>query len=391
MASDLLVTPENVAALKPDRPAIKRKIALQLQLGPGIEITNPPAIHMSIVRSDAIFGEILRKVGSQSNLRAAFERNTGMALEDYVDHVLGILTYYVTLDFHKLIDDPGLASIALKTFFAQSAEEIVLKFWRSELTTFEALRATLTEESELKPHHDFMAFRKRPVLEVAPGVAIPLHLGFLQEKLETGLFWAVFNSLGTRQERSDLFTDWGHLFEAYVSQVLDQRVQGPREKYFAFPTFSDNGDEAFDGVICAEECWVVMEYKGGFLSATAKYAEDEGKFIDDLDRKFGAAKGAGVEQLVRKVASIFAERPAARRSLNGLSAAGVRVVIPVLIVQDAFVSSELTSSYLVDAFETLKRKHRLDRGRCVHLSAGSGCGRSRSLEALPSRGKNLAP
>jgi hypothetical protein len=360
MVNDFLVTPGNISALRPDRPASRRKIALQLQLGSGLEVANPPPIHTSIVRSDTIFGDILKRVRSRLNLRMTFERNSGMALEDYVDHVLGLLTYYITLDFHKLIEDPGVACIAMKTFFAQAPQDIVQKFWLSELMTTDRLEASLREPTGLKQHHEFIAFRKKPFLEVAPNNAIPLHLGFVQEKLESGLFWTVFNSLGTKEERSLLFTDWGHLFEEYVSQILAQSLRASAENYIPFPRFSDNDEEAFDGILSAGKYMVVMEYKGGFLNANAKYAEDESEFVRDLDRKFAAQKGAGVEQLVRKIAAVFAEKPTNRRSLKDVDTSEVEVVIPILIVQEAFVSSEITASYLVDVFGTLKRKHRLD-------------------------------
>jgi hypothetical protein len=43
MMNDFLVTPENIAAIRPDRPSMRRKIALQLQLGSSLEVSNPPA------------------------------------------------------------------------------------------------------------------------------------------------------------------------------------------------------------------------------------------------------------------------------------------------------------------------------------------------------------
>jgi hypothetical protein len=124
-------------------------------------------------------------------------------------------------------------------------------------------------------------------LEVEAENAIPMHVGFVQEKLESGLFWRIFNSLKTAEERLSLFTDWGRLFEEYVSRILVQCCAASGENYSPFPKFSDNGDEAFDGVISSGKYWVVMEYKGGFLNSNAKYTEDEEEFIKDLEKKFG--------------------------------------------------------------------------------------------------------
>ena len=360
MINDFLITPENISAIRPERPSSKRKIALQLQMGSSLEISNPPEIHTSVVRSDMIFGNLVKSVPGSLNVRKAFEQSSGMTLEDYVDHILGLLTYYLTLDPRKLIENPGLSYIAVKTIFAESPKDIVGRFWLMELVTMDGLEASLREPTGLKAHLDFIALRKKPFLEVGQDSVIALHLGFVQEKLESGLFWAIFNSLGTKEERSLLFTDWGHLFEEYVSQILAKCLVASTDKYVSFPRFSDNNEEAFDGIVSAGKYLVVMEFKGGFLNANAKYADDADEFVRDLDRKFGAQKGAGVEQLVRKIAAVFAEKPVTRRSLKGFDTSSVRVVIPVLVVQESFVSSELTASYLVDVFGTLKRKERLD-------------------------------
>jgi hypothetical protein len=142
--------------------------------------------------------------------------------------------------------------------------------------------------------------------------------------------------------------------------MMAECLRASGESYLAFARFSDKDEEAFDGIVSAGDCLVVMEYKGGFLSANAKYAENENEFTRDLDRKFGSEKGAGIEQLVRKLAALFAEAPEHRRHIDGLDTSNTRIVIPVLIVQDSFVSSELTASYLADVFGALLNRERID-------------------------------
>ena len=308
-----------------------------------------------------IFGEILKEISCSLDIRSLFQQRSGMALEDYIDHVFGLLTYYITLDFEKLIEDPGLACVNLNTFFPETSRDLAPKFQDMEQTSLDQLETSLSEPSPLKPYHDFIVMRKRPLLEVEAKNAIPMHVGFVQEKLESGLFWTIFNSLKTTEERFSLFTDWGHLFEEYVSRMLAQCCAASQEYYVRFPKFLDNGEEAFDGVISAGKYWVVMEYKGGVLNSTAKYAENEEEFIKELEKKFGSEKGAGIEQLTRKIGAVFAANPKQRRPLVGLDSSEVKIVVPVLIVQESFVSSEVTVPYLVDIFGTLKRKQQLDQ------------------------------
>jgi hypothetical protein len=333
MVNDFLFTPEYLRSIRRDRPSINRKrIALQLQVGSGLEVNNPPAINTSIVRSDVIFGDILNRIACSLDIRGIFKQRSGMSLEEYVDHVLGLLTYYITLDLDKVIDDPGLACVNADTVFAEASKDLVDSFWNMELAPLNELEGSFKEPSELKPYHDFIALRKKPFLEVENRNATPMHIGFVQEKLEAGLFWTIFNSLQTAEERSALFTDWGHLFEEYVSQILARSCAGSGETYHPFPRFSDNGEEAFDGIVATDKYWIVMEFKGGFLNAAAKYAEDEREFIKDVGRKFGGDKGAGIEQLVRKIAAVFAANPKERRNLVGIDSANVKIVVPLLVV-----------------------------------------------------------
>jgi hypothetical protein len=360
MVNDFLCREENVVAISPKRSENERRIALQLQVGSGLEINNPPPIYTSVVRSDMIFGEPAADMPGLLKVRASFQQSTGMTLEDYVDHVLGLLTYYITLDSRKLFADPGPSYIATERIFAESPKEIVEKFWARELVTIDQLEATLREPTGLIPHLDFIGLRRKPFLETAAGSAVPLHLGFVQEKLEAGLFWAIFNCLSATEERDFLFTIWGHLFERYVSRTLTKCFASSQTQFSPFSQFSDNGEEAFDGLVRDGDSLIVMEYKGGFLNASAKYADDEAAFLRDLNRKFGGDKGAGIAQLVRKIGAAFAEDVRRRRPIEGIDTLNTKLVIPVLVVQDSFISSEMTASFLADIFAAMMQKLKLD-------------------------------
>lgn len=361
MASDFLFSDRSARAISSARESqTRRKIALQLQVGPGLEVNNPPSIQKSIVRSDLIFEKIQKSVPHVVDTSDILRARTGLTLEEYVDLVFGVLIHYVLLEPKKLIEETGLACVDVNKYFADAPKDSVESFWRMELTHIDELEAMLRQPTRLEEQHDFMAFRKKPFVLVADGNAVPVHIGFVQEKLESGLFWTVFNSLGSDDERDALFREWGHLFERYVTQVFLETFDKTREKYFPFPKFADNDEEAFDGVLADGDYWVVMEYKGGFLKAEAKYAENEDEFLRDTERKFGAGKKAGMEQLARKVGAVFAEKTSERRSLKGLNQTGVKVVVPILVVQESFISSEITSTHLAEVFGSLKRKQRLD-------------------------------
>jgi hypothetical protein len=369
MTNDLLVTKGSRKAIDKHRPSEKRRIlALQLQLGSAFEVNNPPSIRTSIVRSEIMFGEIARQRNLPLDVNTIFADRTGLPLNGYVDMVFAILIYYLTQSHKELIEDSRKVLLNPDTFFRIVPQEDVKKFLEMEMGSIEEAATQLKRLSPLKPQHDFIAFRKKPLLQLAEKSALCINTGFLQEKLESGLFWSIFNSLSTNEERWSLFSAWGKLFEEYISYLFVEPFEGKNESYFAFPRFTDNDDEAFDGVVVAGPTWFVMEYKGGFLKAEAKYAESEDALIDDLRLKFGTDRRAGVGQLARKIGQVFAAKDSTRRTLRGLDSSKAAVIVPVMVVQEPFISSPITSTYLCGEFRSaIRRESLLRRVSCTGL------------------------
>lgn len=360
MTNDLLFSEESSRAIQSARPSTARKrIALQLQVGPGLEVNNPPEIASSIVRSNILFGELLGKVPCSLDIAGLFKQRTGLALEEYVDRIFGVMAWYTTVNPRELIEKSELASLSMSNFFAEAPKEATEKFWHLEVTTVDDLECILRKPSGLKPQHNFIPLRQRPFIQVAENNVVPVHVGFIQEKLEAGLFWRIFNSLKKDEERERFFSDWGLLFQEYISRIFSQSFARSPEQFYAFPKFADNGDEAFDGVVAFKNYWFVMEYKGGFIKSIAKYAEKEDEFIKEIERKFGNEKRAGMEQLARKVGAVFAAKPSQRRILNGIDSSPAAVVVPMLITQEPFASSEIIGPYLASIFGSLKRKQQI--------------------------------
>lgn len=361
MANDLLSSDKGLHAIRSDRVSEKRRrLALLLQMGSGMEVNNPPDIVVGVARSELIFGEILRKTQCSLNIPAVFKAQTGIGLDEYVDFIFGTLAYYFAFKWEQVMENAGLACVNNKTLFA-SAQSAATQWWQIEQTTVGNLAQALQAPNNLKSQHDFIALRGTPFVEVAPDNAIPVHLGFVQEKLEVGLFWAIFNSLNTSQERGQLFTDWGHLFENYVTYILGSSFVDNTELFIPFPKFSDKNEESFDGVVSAGNHLFLLEYKGGFLKAEAKYAEDEAALIEDINRKFGKGEDGGLSQLAKKIGQVFASDSAKRRTITGVDTNKCTVVVPILIVQDTFVGSEIVHPFLYEVFGSLKRMQQFER------------------------------
>lgn len=365
MTSDLLLSTSMRGRIARDRksPSLKRYLRAQLQMGAGLEINNPPPVVNGVVRSTTVFGEILKRTPTPIDLSRRLEEQAGISLDTYVDLTLGALAIYLCRNPKELIDDAGLSVINPATFFGSSVpSDVAKRFWELESDTLDGMASVLSVQSDLKPQQDFTAFRMKPFVRLDTGAVICVNPGFVQEKLEVGLLWTIVNNL-PEEDRKKAFDAWGELFQTYVSQTFETAINRAKENFIPFPGFTGkkHRHEAFDGILLCGRVCVVFEYKGGFLPNKAKYAENLEQFLTSLEQKFGTGPSGGVEQLVRKTAQIFGANQREQRKLEGVDLSSVDMVVPVLVVQDGFVSSLFTIPWLAKSFRDSMRKENWGR------------------------------
>lgn len=357
--SDLLVPTQIAADLRDMSMArTKKAIRLQLSAASGFEVNNPPDMRSSVVRSDAMFGDILKRTSSDLDLSSVFRERTGIEISEYLDHNIGVLVNFLATEPKELMENAGKSFLNLKSFFPTASQDSSRKFWSMELGSLPKYKEELTSETKLAPYHNFTPFRKRPFFQATDDLCMPIHPCFVQEKLEAGLFWTIFHTMRDDKERDALFRLWGRLFETYVIENL---CPDATARFIPFPEYSDNGQEAFDGIFFDGKVCVVLECKGGFLKAESKFSEDPEKLLPDLDAKFGSSKSGALPQIASHITQLFSKRRDQRRKIEGLDLGTARIVIPVLVVQEKFVSSPLTAFYLADSFRSVLRKQRLSR------------------------------
>lgn len=360
--NDLLLSNQMAAEIARDRThprSPKNYLRLQLSVGAGNELVNPPPIPSGVVRNATIFEKIVKEIPIPVDLNRLLEQQAGISLDSYVDLTFGALAGYMGKTQKQFIDEPGQAVLNPKTFFGPSiSAETAAKFWAMESSTLDEVAKTLSTPSDLIPEKDFTALRMKPFLELDSGNVICPNPGFIQEKLEIGLFWTIVNS-SQGEDRKNAFDTWGKLFESYVNRAFGAMIDSAKEKYVPFPGFEEkkHHHEAFDGMLLSGRVCAAIECKGGFLPNSAKYADDLDRFVSSLDKKFGSEPGAGVEQLVRKISHVFAAKQAERRELEGVDLSSIDIVVPIMVVQDNFVSSIFVVPWLAKLFrDTIRMK-----------------------------------
>ena len=108
-----------------------------------------------------------------------------------------------------------------------------------------------------------------------------------------------------------------------------------------------------DGLLVEGDSLVVMEYKASMFTAEAKYSGNHVALRDEIKKKLvrdaAENKKKGVEQIAAAIKSIFSAPQ--RKVIEGLDAAGIRRVYPLLITLDEIGSSPLISKLLNFSFK----------------------------------------
>lgn len=361
MMNNLLVTTDEERQILKG-PDEERRIELLVQTLAPFEIANPPKAHHLLFRLHIMYRMVLKDGAFRSavecqcdglDFEKAFQSLVGISVERWLFVIFGVYAYFIH-GANPLDPHPEFALLNPLTFpgesgITSSELETVLK---TLATSLSSIKAALTTEGGTDPRYDFVPFRARPLYAIDEGKLLPSDISFILEKCHAGVQWAIHDALpADSKKRNDLFTAWGILFEQYVHWLLGGMQTSIPMKYIQTPQW-DTGGESFDGLLLKDSVLMPAEYKGGFLSRSARYSGDKDIFLDDVEKKFVP----GCDQLAKKIGALFAEDAMARRHLKDLPLDHIRAVIPTLVVQDHVLRVPFLNWYMNKKFqETLNR------------------------------------
>jgi hypothetical protein len=369
MMNDLFVNTSEKQQLGSDNVETKA-LALMTSMLSTSEVINAAPIAHVIYRSFVLFDELLKqqhvleRIKKQCNgfgFEGEFLIATGISLKHWRFLIFSFFAYlmgYKPPDGARSLEYLKIDSTVFRgnPLITATELDLVLRTIGIELSQF---KAQSTSDHLTDWRFAFTPFRSKPLLEVVPNKFFCPELGFLVEKMHSGVYWAINDGL-PRGRRPHLFAAWGLLFEEYANWFLSGCTFKQALSFVPAPQFSD-GTESFDGMFIADNRLVPMEYKGGFLNLGARYSGDPSAFEADLDLKIGK----GCEQLARKIQALFNRREQKRRRLQTCSLGGITRIIPVLVVQDHILRGPLVNWLLNRKFNKLIDRAQLRSGVVV--------------------------
>lgn len=291
----------------------------------------------------------------QLDIPKAFRKITGFDLQTFMAVCIAILTFYLTHTFAKLRTSPGV--LLNDEFWSKvQLDKATLDNCLNELAgTLDQIRAKFLERD--KGLFDMTGFRTYPLVRHSTGGTYAPDLQLLSQKLESGVFWKVHDSLSNKDLIHQL---WGQTFEKYVNWLIVEMVDDKINKFIPSPRFKKTGDQVCDGIIVCGHRIIFLEYKGRTFRADAKYSGDFEILRKEIHTHLvgTAEKPKGVYQLSNAIKKVF--DPKDPMEIEGLDLEGISKVFPVLLTRDDLGGTFGLCHYLNGELERLlyKRPYR---------------------------------
>lgn len=315
----------------------------------------------SIVRSYRMTDEInaISANPGKVDIVTKFREGVGFDVSLFRAFCSGVLTRYVNSTHQKkFIRSNGQidwiaccqAMMFDNTWFGSAINLDVLKKCLGQTaSTPEELRENTSKSFG---NEDFTLFRNRPIIRNGDAFFV-LDLGFLVDKIETGPFWFVHSGLPSSLKFQSLST-WGDIVERYVNWLISASADRKLNHAFANPLFSGTTDEVADTAILCGKNLVLIECKGGFFNAKAKYSGIASELLAEIQKKLveneqGSPKG--IQQLANSIDRAFGVGSSA--TIDNLNTADINSIFPVLLVRDDIGAGPVINAQLAQQFVSL--------------------------------------
>lgn len=346
MASDLLPTvPETTSAND-----LQRMVRYVLHFTPIQEAALHHTEH-NITRVYLMLSETVDKLRDSKmfvDVKAIFERETSISIEDYFALMLGTLTRFVKFDEAAFGRDPKSYAITQSWF---NSTKIAAEGVRKLLELLAATPAELASNAakgDTGPA-DFTIFRNKPLVREEE-TFYPIDYELLAAKTEASVYWTVLKALPPN-EQNNFQAFWGKVFERYIADLLESSANKTLNAVHPFVMQADdNNKELCDVVVRCADAMVLIECKGTMFRGDAKYQGDVDILEKEIIRKFvDDGKPTGVGQLGAAVRRIAENRECA----SDLTFRGITTVFPLLVIRDDIGGVVGLNRYLQLQFDAL--------------------------------------
>ena len=296
---------------------------------------------------------------SNIDVNEIFDEATGLNLQDYQYLIFEILAHYLNLSQQEILEKKDII-VNPKTF--PSLTPLYDKLLQHICIPIDKLAAEVENTRSLP--NEFRLWREYPLVKISENEIMCVDIGFLEDKLETGVFWLLLNQLkkGKSGKDKEIIALRGQVFEDYVASIIKRGINNQKpssmERYIIRPKYvQKQRGECTDIAVCGNDNLILFECKAPLLSAQTKFSGDFCKFHNGI--KPNAIKGA--EQLWNTIQTLGHTNKKKRGRVKEINISKAKKIYPVLILSDLIFSVPLMNRFLDLEFQRFVRYSDLNR------------------------------
>ena len=246
-----------------------------VELIPSLEyamFTSPwDLIKKSLVRTDKLIAR-LQHPSVRFDADQTFCEASGLMLHEYQHLIYGILCVPLTFDSKKI---SGGTEGFIGTKPSAELTPMYEKLLQQAAISIADL-ALAARRTPSKPNA-YLLWRKYPLLKISDNQVICVDIGFLMDKLETGLFWILRNRLQEVQKgkEKEVFDLRGPVFQDYAGSIIQRGINSLTptrlETCTICPKYEQKEEkECTDIAVYGHETLVLFECKASVLATETK-------------------------------------------------------------------------------------------------------------------------
>ena len=309
-----------------------------------------PHIGRLLVRSDEYLTRFQKK-RSQLDVDSYFSAATGLVLQDYQYLIFSILTVTSRFTPKEILEGnvlfvdvkqhPNLASLydKLLQHACIAVDELPRK-----------------AEGICSLPDEFRLWRQYPLVKLSRNQVFCVDIGFLLDKIHTGVFWILRDQLEKEKKNrgKKVIELRGEVFEDYAASIIERGINSQpkprRESYMVDPRYNHKEQtQCTDIAVTANDALILLECKAPLITAKSKFSGDFSAFHSEVKRKVIAPNEKN--QLWEAIQKLGHTNKKKRLGIKGLDISKVKIIYPVLVLEDPIFSLVYMNWYLNREFK----------------------------------------
>lgn len=330
----------------------KKELLVSLILSREYTINPSPLPHIrkSLVRSEELLNRF-QKMSSEFDVSETFSQATCLTLQDYQYLIYSILNVNSSFSPEEILEGSALF-VDIKQYpeLAPLYDELIAHACISINHVAQEARQTSSFPNE------FRLWREYPLVKLSENQVFCVDIGFLLEKIETGVFWILRDQLEKEKKNrgKKVIGLRGEVFEDYAASIIERGINSQpephRETYMIGPKYDHKAQtQATDIAVCGNDALILLECKAPLLTAESKFSGNFIAFHSEMKCKVMARDGRN--QLWDAIQKLAHTNKKKRLGVKGLDMSKVKVIYPVLVLEDIIFSLLFMNWYFDSEFQ----------------------------------------